>query len=61
VRAELKDLCCACVLRGDGCSVDGWLALSRVGEVIALRNVGAIGGGSMLWCWVTVRLGEKGG
>ena len=61
VHAELMDLCCAGVLRDSGCSVDGWLALSCVWVVIALGNVGAIGGGSKLWGWFAVQLGGEGG
>ena len=60
VRADLVDLCFAGELRDNGCSDDGWLALSRVGEVIALGSVGAIGGGLKLWCWFAVRLGREG-
>ena len=52
--------CRAGVLCGGCCFADGWLALSRVGEVVALGNVEAIGCGSMLWCWFAVRLGGEG-
>ena len=55
------DLCCADVLRDSGCSVDGWLALSRVRVVNALGNERGIGGVLKLPCWFVVLLGGEGG